>query len=435
MHYKSLDSALLAYSSMNGRYFAGKQITCEFVAVTRWKAAICGEYMRSRYKTCSHGVACNFIHCFRNPGGDYEWADWDNHPPRYWIRKMVALFGPSVDEMNEKASHTPDFRSSVGSDRKKLKISCNRYVSRGSRNEDVHTQHSPQDYSHSKQERSSHNMNYEYRRHKRDSSAADKHRRQDVGDTNDRQFSTMGNDSKSHRHKHEERHRSDHGNGEKEDDSKTRPRKHCSVRRGSLEVGYSDWSPDFTGTDISKGPSGEKSTSRYDDAKGSRRGSSEYYNLEKHHSTAQKQSRNEHSTTRRRRHDIEDYHDEKNDGRGESRKHNRHESNDRWVATNSDVDSDVDRYQSSSCKGTRLGRKDDDPGIEVRHQRSGRSTKDDKRRKHHSGNRWHSGTEEGTSGSSGGDLSSDSWSGRSRNSENFSAHRSRRKRSRSKESG
>lgn len=79
-------------------------------------------------QTCSHGVACNFIHCFRNPGGDYEWADWDNHPPRYWIRKMVALFGPSVDEMNEKASHTPDFRSSVGSDRKKLKISCNRYI-------------------------------------------------------------------------------------------------------------------------------------------------------------------------------------------------------------------------------------------------------------------------------------------------------------------
>lgn len=26
MHYKSLDSALIAYSSMNGRYFAGKQV-------------------------------------------------------------------------------------------------------------------------------------------------------------------------------------------------------------------------------------------------------------------------------------------------------------------------------------------------------------------------------------------------------------------------
>ncbi|XP_051216897.1 zinc finger CCCH domain-containing protein 16 isoform X3 [Lolium perenne] len=50
VHYKSLDSALLAYNSMNGRYFAGKQISCEFVAVTKWKAAICGEYMRSRFK-------------------------------------------------------------------------------------------------------------------------------------------------------------------------------------------------------------------------------------------------------------------------------------------------------------------------------------------------------------------------------------------------
>ena len=30
MHYKSLDSALLAYSSMNGRYFAGKQVFALF---------------------------------------------------------------------------------------------------------------------------------------------------------------------------------------------------------------------------------------------------------------------------------------------------------------------------------------------------------------------------------------------------------------------
>ncbi|KAG0533403.1 hypothetical protein BDA96_04G190500 [Sorghum bicolor] len=430
VHYKSLDSALLAYSSMNGRYFAGKQITCEFVAVTRWKAAICGDYMRSRYKTCSHGVACNFIHCFRNPGGDYEWADWDNPPPRYWIRKMTALFGPSVDTMYEKESDTPNFKSSEGSDRKKLKISSNRYVSRGSRDEDVHTRHS-QDYSHSKQEHSSHSMNYEYKRHRRDSSSVDKHRRRDVEDTNGRQFSTMENDSESHRHKHEERHRSDHGNGEKKDD-KTRPRKHCSDRRGSLEPGYSDWPSDFTDTDIRKGSSGEKSTSRYeyDDAKRSRRGSSEYYNLERHHSTAQKPTGKEHNTKRRSRRDIEDYyHDEKDGGRGKSRKH------DRWVATNSDVDSDVDRYQSSSCKGTRSGRKEDaHPDSEAWHQRSSRSTKDDRRRKRHSGNRWHSGTEEGTSESSSGDLSSDSGSRRSRSSENFSAHRSKRKRSVGKKS-
>ncbi|KAI4329492.1 hypothetical protein MLD38_027877 [Melastoma candidum] len=102
VHYKSLDSTVLAYHSIEGRYFAGKQVKCEFVNVTRWKVAICGEYMKSRYKTCSRGTACNFIHCFRNPGGDYEWADWDKPPPRYWMKKMVALFGYSEDYEEEK---------------------------------------------------------------------------------------------------------------------------------------------------------------------------------------------------------------------------------------------------------------------------------------------------------------------------------------------
>ncbi|KAL6494457.1 hypothetical protein OROGR_031257 [Orobanche gracilis] len=70
-----------------------KQIQCKFVGVTRWKVAICVEFMKSKLQTCSRGMACNFIHCFRNPGGDYEWADWDKPPPKYWLKKMVALFG------------------------------------------------------------------------------------------------------------------------------------------------------------------------------------------------------------------------------------------------------------------------------------------------------------------------------------------------------
>ncbi|CAL1353101.1 unnamed protein product [Linum trigynum] len=97
VHYKSLDSSVLAYESINGRYFAGKQVTCEFVNISRWKVAICGEYMRSRLQNCSRGNSCNFIHCFRNPGGDYEWADWDKPPPRFWVQKMTALFGFSGD--------------------------------------------------------------------------------------------------------------------------------------------------------------------------------------------------------------------------------------------------------------------------------------------------------------------------------------------------
>ncbi|XP_022861606.1 zinc finger CCCH domain-containing protein 5 isoform X4 [Olea europaea var. sylvestris] len=71
------------------------KVQCEYVGLTRWKIAICGEFMKLKLKSCSRGTACNFIHCFRNPGGDYEWADWDKPPPKFWVKKMVALFGYS----------------------------------------------------------------------------------------------------------------------------------------------------------------------------------------------------------------------------------------------------------------------------------------------------------------------------------------------------
>ncbi|XP_020672524.1 zinc finger CCCH domain-containing protein 5 isoform X1 [Dendrobium catenatum] len=110
VHYKSLESAILAFNTMNARYYGGKQIICEFVGVTRWKVAICGEYMKTRLKTCSHGSACNFIHCFRNPGGDYEWADWDNPPPTYWIKRMIFLFGTSVESGYGKELDSEDYK-------------------------------------------------------------------------------------------------------------------------------------------------------------------------------------------------------------------------------------------------------------------------------------------------------------------------------------
>ncbi|KAL2939499.1 Zinc finger CCCH domain-containing protein 5 [Bienertia sinuspersici] len=130
VHYKSLESAMLAYQSINGRYFAGKQLTCEYVNVTRWRVAICGEYMKSRLKlyspkqTCSRGSACNFIHCFRNPGGDYEWADWDKPAPRYWLKRMAALFGYNDDRFTDEVSpgsyHSRRSRSrGVGSPQRK----------------------------------------------------------------------------------------------------------------------------------------------------------------------------------------------------------------------------------------------------------------------------------------------------------------------------
>ncbi|ESR63268.1 hypothetical protein CICLE_v10013954mg [Citrus x clementina] len=59
-------------------------------------------------------MACNFIHCFRNPSGDYEWADWDKPPPRYWVKKMAALFGQTrnkIDSTNADMHHYRRSRS------------------------------------------------------------------------------------------------------------------------------------------------------------------------------------------------------------------------------------------------------------------------------------------------------------------------------------
>lgn len=136
VHYKSLDSAVLAYHSINGRYFAGKQVTCEFVGVTRWKVAICGEYMKSRLKTCSHGTACNFIHCFRNPGGDYEWADWDKPPPRYWVKKMVALFGCS-DELGYEKQMEQEYLGRLSNSSNTVRAYAKGYHSRRSSSRDI----------------------------------------------------------------------------------------------------------------------------------------------------------------------------------------------------------------------------------------------------------------------------------------------------------
>ncbi|KAH0673819.1 hypothetical protein KY290_026051 [Solanum tuberosum] len=53
-------------------------------------------------ESCSHEMACNFIHCFRNPSGDYEWVDLDKPPPRYWLTKMASLFWSSDESIYDR---------------------------------------------------------------------------------------------------------------------------------------------------------------------------------------------------------------------------------------------------------------------------------------------------------------------------------------------
>lgn len=55
-----------AYAKFNGRFYASRQISCEFVKIEKWKSAICGQFHRNR---CPKGKNCNFLHVFKNPGG------------------------------------------------------------------------------------------------------------------------------------------------------------------------------------------------------------------------------------------------------------------------------------------------------------------------------------------------------------------------------
>ncbi|VAI22832.1 unnamed protein product [Triticum turgidum subsp. durum] len=442
VHYKALDSALLAYNSMNGRYFAGKQITCEFVALTKWKSAICGEYMRSRFKTCSHGVACNFIHCFRNPGGDYEWADWDNPPPKYWTRKMAALFGPSDDAVFDKASDTPDFERLHSSDRKRQRSSDDRYISSRHGDGDTHKRHSSRVFSHSKQEQSNHIMKYGHTRDRREPSAANEQRGQEIEDDTGRYCSPMENERVSQAHKHEEKHRDGHGDGARGYNGKIKSRKHRSERHESLESGCSDWPSEFADAGTSRSPSGSKSTNRHNNHKRSRRQSSDDPNLERGYTAAGKSSGKVHIAKSSSRHYVEDdSYGEKGSRRGKSGKHSDRcdDPDDRWLATNSDVDSDAEtRFPRSSSGVGKGGRNDDAPPDEDdcyqrSSSRSGRSrAKDDKsssrRKKHHSEIRKTSDSDDGPSDSSDiRDLSFPAWRSRSRSSEEGLSLHKRRK--------
>ncbi|CAG8570080.1 2763_t:CDS:2 [Cetraspora pellucida] len=58
-----------ALKTIRGRWYAGKQLICEYCPVTNWRSAICGHYEKNK---CPKGIHCNFLHVFKNPGGLYS---------------------------------------------------------------------------------------------------------------------------------------------------------------------------------------------------------------------------------------------------------------------------------------------------------------------------------------------------------------------------
>jgi len=41
----SREAALEAFAKFNGRWYGGRQLSCRFSCVSRWKMAICGEHL------------------------------------------------------------------------------------------------------------------------------------------------------------------------------------------------------------------------------------------------------------------------------------------------------------------------------------------------------------------------------------------------------
>ena len=44
VQYREEHEAVKAYAKFNGRFYASRQISCEFVKIEKWKSAICGLY-------------------------------------------------------------------------------------------------------------------------------------------------------------------------------------------------------------------------------------------------------------------------------------------------------------------------------------------------------------------------------------------------------
>ncbi|XP_045582468.1 U2 small nuclear ribonucleoprotein auxiliary factor 35 kDa subunit-related protein 2 [Procambarus clarkii] len=80
VQYSKEEDALQARAFFNGRWYAGRQLTCLFVTIDRWKSALCGLFWRQR---CPKGGQCNFLHVYRNPGNAFWRADQDTQSHEY----------------------------------------------------------------------------------------------------------------------------------------------------------------------------------------------------------------------------------------------------------------------------------------------------------------------------------------------------------------
>ncbi|XP_012279294.1 U2 small nuclear ribonucleoprotein auxiliary factor 35 kDa subunit-related protein 1 isoform X2 [Orussus abietinus] len=76
VEYYTEREAARALRKLKGRWYAGRQLNCEFVNLKSWRNAVCG------MGKCPKGRACNFLHTFRNPRDEY-----DIKSPPMWAKR------------------------------------------------------------------------------------------------------------------------------------------------------------------------------------------------------------------------------------------------------------------------------------------------------------------------------------------------------------
>ncbi|XP_019384823.1 PREDICTED: U2 small nuclear ribonucleoprotein auxiliary factor 35 kDa subunit-related protein 2 [Crocodylus porosus] len=103
VQYQSEKDCQEALTSFNGRWYAGRQLQCEFCPVTRWKTAICGLFERQK---CPRGKHCNFLHVFRNPNNEFWEANRDIHISPERTNQLAKN-----SERRSRTSHREDYYS------------------------------------------------------------------------------------------------------------------------------------------------------------------------------------------------------------------------------------------------------------------------------------------------------------------------------------
>ncbi|XP_070538973.1 U2 small nuclear ribonucleoprotein auxiliary factor 35 kDa subunit-related protein 2-like isoform X2 [Ptychodera flava] len=104
VQYATEEECSKAINVFNGRFYAGRQLTCNYCPVLKWKSAICGLFARNR---CPKGKHCNFLHVFQNPDGQFNNADRD-----FYRRDNRKNFSERRDRRDDFRNYDRHYRDS-----------------------------------------------------------------------------------------------------------------------------------------------------------------------------------------------------------------------------------------------------------------------------------------------------------------------------------